>query len=307
VDKITLSSWSSYPEVFALGHKAIVGILDDDVLVEEKIDGSQFSFGLIDGILRVRSKSVEMGLESPESMFEKAVNAVVQIKDLLHPEWTYRAEYLSKPKHNVLAYSRVPKNHLIIFDINDGHESYLLYEDKKKEAERIGFEVVPRLYSGRHFDISQLETLLETESVLGGTTIEGIVVKNYFRFGRDKKVLMGKFVSEKFKEKHTKEWRSSNPSGKDVVGLLIESLRTEARWEKAIQHLREQGQLENSPKDIGKLLKEIQQDVWKEEYDYIVERLISFAKPKIDRGIVSGFPEFYKKRLIESMFEVGNE
>ena len=45
------TSWHSYPQIYNLGHKAIAGIFDDDVLIEEKIDGSQFSFGRGDALV----------------------------------------------------------------------------------------------------------------------------------------------------------------------------------------------------------------------------------------------------------------
>jgi len=42
----------SYPSVYAIGHKAIEEIFLGPVLIEEKIDGSQFSWGIIDGELQ---------------------------------------------------------------------------------------------------------------------------------------------------------------------------------------------------------------------------------------------------------------
>lgn len=36
----------SYPSIYAIGHKELDELFDDPVLVEEKVDGSQFSFSL---------------------------------------------------------------------------------------------------------------------------------------------------------------------------------------------------------------------------------------------------------------------
>ena len=41
-----LNQISSYPKIYSLGHAAILDLLDGRVIVEEKVDGSQFSFGL---------------------------------------------------------------------------------------------------------------------------------------------------------------------------------------------------------------------------------------------------------------------
>jgi hypothetical protein len=52
-----MSSWHSYPSIYNLGHRALTDLFSGGlVLVQEKVDGSQFSFGLIDGVVRFRSK-----------------------------------------------------------------------------------------------------------------------------------------------------------------------------------------------------------------------------------------------------------
>ena len=187
-EQVATDSWHAYPSVFALGHRAISELFDDAVIVEEKIDGSQFSFGVIAGVLRARSKGQEILLDGPiEGMFERAIEVVRELSPLLHPEWTYRAEYLSKPAHNALAYERVPARHLIVFDVNTDHERYLSYEDKATEADRLGLEVVPLLGAGIYSTPGEIAGLLTRQSALGGQLVEGVVVKNYARFGADKK------------------------------------------------------------------------------------------------------------------------
>src|SRR5438445_2697648 len=117
-----MSEIHSYPKVWALGHGACQGILDDPVRVQEKIDGSQFSFmkeGA--GVVHYRSKSAVVRPEDP-GMFAKAVVAVREVEHLLVPLWTYRGEFLMKPKHNVLAYERTPRGNVILFDINMDQE-----------------------------------------------------------------------------------------------------------------------------------------------------------------------------------------
>lgn len=68
----------SYPKVYNLGHKAIVELFDDEVTVEEKIDGSQFSFGLVKGEdnkykLQCRSHHQIIDMSNVPKMFGKAV------------------------------------------------------------------------------------------------------------------------------------------------------------------------------------------------------------------------------------------
>lgn len=292
----------SYASIYALGHAAIKELFLDPVVIEEKIDGSQFSFGVYNGELSCRSKGKDQSPDYPDKMFSKGIEAVRKVEKLLQPNCTYRAEYLATPKHNTLAYDRTPKNHLIIFDIDTGLEDYMSFKERQAEAERLGFETVPVLKTGNFETCESLLTLLETPSCLGNTNIEGIVIKNYYRFGRDKKPLMGKYVSEKFKEKHEKDWKGRHESGTSIKFIIGQSLCTEARWHKSIQHLRESGQLTNSPKDIGSLLKEISKDVLKECEDEIKDALFKWAWKDISRMLTRGFPEWYKEQLAKKQF-----
>ena len=303
---------NSYATVFQLGHKMIADIFSSPVVLEEKIDGSSFSFGIIDGELQCRSKGKQLILDAPEKMFTKAVATAQELSSLLHPGWVYRSEFLEKPKHNVLAYERVPLKNVIIFDIDTGGENYLTPQEKMDEAHRLGLECVTAFYSGMVESMDQFMQLLETVSRLGGTRIEGLVVKNYNVFTAEKKIALGKYVSERFKEVAGGEWRRANPTDADITNQLIIRYRTPARWEKAVQHLRERGELEESPRDIGKLIHEVPDDVLRECEQDIRDRLFAHFWPKIRRGVTVGLPEFYKEELAKKAFsdnleEVTNE
>lgn len=296
----TFSSWHSYPKIFALGHRALSELLLDPVEITEKVDGSFIGFGLYDGEYKVRSKGAILNLVAPEKMFKNGTDVIQTLP--LTPNWMYCGEYLKTPKHNSLVYDRTPAKHIILFNIKRGDEEYLTYDEMCTEADRIGLEVVPRIYNGSIDNIDTFRSMLNTVSVLGGQKIEGVVVKNYSRFGLDKKVLMGKFVSEEFKEVHAKEWKDANPKSGDIVNRLIEQFKTPARWNKAVQHLKESGQLEGSPKDIGLLIKEVQSDVVAECEDDIKTVLYNWAIPNIRRGVTGGLPEWYKDKLLAEQF-----
>jgi hypothetical protein len=295
----------SYSSIFALGHREVADLLSGPVLVEEKVDGSQITFGVIDGDLCIRSKGAELFANNPEGMFANGVRAIVAIADRLTPGLHYRGEYLQKPKHNTLAYDRTPTNHIVIYDVDDGVSVFLSPEEKTAEAARLGFDIIPEVYRG--VIESPLETLpkmIERTSYLGGQQVEGVVIKplGYDIFGRDKKVLMAKFVREDFKEMNNKNFRSENPKQNDIVQLLGQSLRTDARWDKAVIHLRERGVIEGSPRDIGLILKEVPLDIEKECADEIKERLYKWAWPQIKRIACAGIPEWYKARLLAEQY-----
>lgn len=108
-------------------------------------------------------------------------------------------------------------------------------------------------------------------------------------------------MREEFKETHAEEWGTI--SGKNWFDKLEESVRAEARWQKAIQHLRDKGEITESVQDIGKLLAEIERDFVKEEKERIQTMLWREQSPALLREIKRGFPEWYKEWLAKRGFE----
>ena len=298
----------NYPSVFTLGHKAIRDLLDGIVVVQEKIDGSQFSFGSVDGLLQCRSKRTIIDVDAPDKLFAAAVTTVKKLFDdhRLVSGWTYRGEVLSKPKHNTLAYSRVPIGNVILFDVDTGMENYVLPAQLACISMDLELEVVSTLFVGQLESLAQLSAFLERDSRLGGVKVEGVVIKNYNRFGVDKKCLMGKLVSAEFQEKHQRDWHERNPAGTDIVEEIGACLAVEARWQKAVQHVREAGNLVDGPQDIGLLIRAVHEDIEKEETDWIKVRLYEHVSKKIKGRATNGLPEWYKRRLAEQGFSAAS-
>ena len=296
-----MTSWHSYPKIYNVGHAYVQNIFDGPVVIEEKLDGSQFSFGVFDGQIKVRSRGREFDVEAPDSLFERAAASVKALAPMLTDGWTYRGEYLGSQKHNILKYGSVPAGNIVLFDVSTGESAWLTHQQKVAEAERLGLLHTPVLFSGVVDDDTDYEEFLrrlcDRESVLGGVQMEGVVIKNYALLGPDKKTLMAKYVRESFREAHKDGWKKSNPTVNDVLASIIEDHRTEARWAKAMQRLKEAGALEGSPRDIGGLIKEAQRDTIEECKDEIMQRFWCWAKPQIERGVVRGLPEWYRSQL----------
>lgn len=320
----------SYPSIFNLGHRGVRDILCGPVVVQEKVDGSQFSFQVqnkrvsheagellgaltSENVLVMKSKGAQVFSDTTDKLFKPAVETVLRLfgEGKLVPGWTYRGEVLAKPKHNTLAYDRVPTGNIILFDIDRGEEDYLPYGDPEKfdqvsavtkEAASLGLECVPTLYEGVVASLEQVHAFLDRVSVLGGAKIEGVVIKAYGTYGLDKKTLMAKYVSEAFKEVHGADWKSRNPGRADILEQIVERYKMPARWQKAVQHLREAGTLQDAVQDIGPLMKEVPVDVEKECKDEIIEALWTHFWPQIKRGITAGLPQWYKDELAKTAF-----
>jgi hypothetical protein len=306
-----MTSWHSPGSLFNVGHRMTLPLFDGRlVTIQEKVDGSFFAFGVFDGVLKCRSRNNEINVDAPETMFKAAVETAKALAPKLVDGWTYRGEYLQKPRHNGLAYNRVPKQHVILFDIATGEEDFAPYLALQAAGEYLGLEVVPEYYIGPLSDPGQLKHYLDKESILGGQLIEGVVIKpvEQVLFTTENKRVVGKYVSEAFREVQKGTWKQDNPGKSEILDEIGSTLGTPARWQKAILRLREAGVYTGTPADIGPLIKSIQSDVVKEEKDDIAQKLFSWAwKKQLSRDCTKGFPEWYKAKLVEEAFETTNE
>jgi len=295
----------SYPKIIPLvGKYADLVTNGDEIEITEKVDGSMFAFGRSpEGELFFRSKGQQIDERAPPNMFAPAVEHILTVADRIPNDTAFYGETLQKPRHNTLAYSRVPLNHLALFGVFDfertrgeSHEVLTGY------ANTLGVDVVPLIYRGPMDSIANIPALMQKESFLGGQLIEGVVLKDYarpFEFaGMIMPITVLKYVSEAFKEKH-----SNNPDWKPQGDALEEVLNQyrkgqEARWTKAIQHRKEAGLYLGEPKDIGPLMKEIWDDVLVEEKENFKEELFHIYKKRLAHAAQGNFPQWFKSQYL---------
>jgi hypothetical protein len=302
-----------YQKIRALGHRTIANIWNGEVEITEKVDGSQYrwwrgQFGVADGGFCHGTKRTQLHLVDggvKDKLFNPVVRHMEEHAHKLPPSIDcIFGETLAKPKHNTLKYAQVPKGHLALWGGYDGsNDHWLTHAQLTNLADDLGVDVVPLIAVRKDagaITLDVLDELLDQESYLGGTKIEGLVFKNYEQDNQigDEYIpfLAGKYVSEKFKEKMGQKSRKSH----DPLGDYFDSFRTEARWLKAVQHLRESGTLTLSPKDIGPLMQELHKDLVEEHKEEVMEWLYNKHLREHKRRVCWGFPEFYKKWLVEN-------
>lgn len=306
----------SYPKVLTIGTRGTERLLEGPVVVQEKIDGSQFRIGIMgDGSLEFASHHQPV-YPGAAGMFEPVVQHVLSRREWIAPLITggtgahtnlyVYGEYLAKPKQNTLCYERAPLGYLVLFDyVLDGYPMTRLSSfGLAMLADALDCEMVQNLHEGRATMADLDRFLTDAKPMLGGPMVEGVVVKNYaenIQLGGQVFPLFCKHVSTAFKERHAK-----NPeyeSGKTKMQRYYDTFCTEARWVKAVQHMREAGTLQDAPQDIGPLMKEIATDLEAEEADNIREALYQMHRKDIVRAAQRGFAEWYKARLAERIGE----
>lgn len=283
----------SYPKVEAFGSRNVREVLHDYVFVQEKLDGSQFRFiKHEDGVVRFFSRGGQKTLETADALFRPSMEAVLAVAEKLVTEVMYVGEALAKPKHNILAYEKTPEGHVVLFDIwSFPAEGYWTPSEVQTEAARLGFLPVPILAEGPEFSHDDLMKLVSGSSVLGGCPREGIVIKNYAR------EQFAKIVAAEFQEVSGRKLRKPKAEGDSYALQLSRKYAPEARMLKAVQRLRDEGKLLEDPKDIGPLIKSVQQDVLDECREEIMNELFEKEWGKICKEIAPRTAWWYKERL----------
>ena len=236
---------------------------------------------------------------------------VNSVSDCMPIGMYFYSETLCRPKHNIIEYDKVPENHIAVFGVyNADKQVFLNYSGTKMLADQLEVDTVPLIVEGAYgfsdqkpMPIDVIKDLLERESYLGGSKIEGIVVRDVKKaveyMGLLFPMAIGKYVSEAFKEKHDKGWK--NKGSKNTWLEFMEIYRNENRWMKAFQHLRDEGLIENEPRDIGKLIIEAQEDITNECKAEILDWLWKIYGKQLLRHSIKGLPEWYKEKLLTDL------
>lgn len=305
-----------YIKVQHLGDRLISDLLDGAVVMEEKVDGSQFRIRITQDGIQCGSKGVDFTDAETDKNFKLGVEAANKnFVDITMPEGgviDIFAEYLQSPHHNTLSYERIPANHLMIFDVIQENRDGSLYfyppAAKREFSLKHGFEPIPTLFEGSGTELTQekINEVLKGTSALGKESIEGVVIKNYNKFYDPIKFpyyqgmfKAGKYVRAEFTERNKTEWNAK----KGGIEQLLESLTVPARWVKAVQHLKDSGQLAENMTDMCLLIPEITRDFEEEEKENIKDLLWGIYRKQIIHAVQRGFPEWYKQRLLGQQFE----
>jgi len=247
----------------------------------------------------------------PDKMFDLAIeqakkalaNSNYEKIDCKHLCFIF--EYCKTPRQNTLKYDRVPKNNLMLLDVFVNKKPDWQLRDIMAIA--LDFETPQIIYEGDAKPSQEMfDEWLKTQSSLGGTTIEGVVIKNYNQqmvFAGRSQPMFAKFVREEFKELNKQNWGDGIP----MMERLFSPFAKEPRWEKVIQHAREEGKLLNQPKDIGFLLPEIEKD-FEEECEHLIKNaLYGEYRREFLKRMTNGFAQFYKQKLLDSQLKEKGE
>lgn len=252
--------------------------LEDTIVIQEKVDGSNFSIRVEDGEVSTYSISERL---CPNNTLRGAYNWVQsqnlqKIKGILGEDFILYGEWVTP--HAV----KYPVNNVAYFyDVwSISRQCYLDWEVSKVLVEKLGFTFVPVFYCGNFQSWEHIYSFIG-KSELGATIGEGIVVKNMSHRldvnGRFPYYV--KLVSNEFAEvKKTDEMDFSGINARVRNQKLVDTIITEQRIDKLLRKMVDTGDISEgySEADKAKALKligtAVYRDCTKEEPE-IVEQV----------------------------------
>lgn len=278
--------FKKYQHIERFGNTGVDGIELGTTYVFPKIDGTNGSVWLDNGILKAGSRNRELSIEKDNAGFYKWVLGNDKIKKYLIDNPTHRLYGEWLVPHSLKTYRNDKWKNFYIFDIITDDEEYIPYEIYSEKLEKYELDYIPVLckYKNGNYDkfINQLKQ--NTYLIKDGEGIgEGVVIKNYEFYNKYKRQIWAKIVGTEFKEKHRQNFDSNIIELEMLEEKIVNEFLTETFIEKEYSKLCIDGW---SNKKIPMLLGVIWHEFIIEETWNIIKK---YKNPKIDYKILQRF------------------
>ena len=291
--------FTKYNKIKVVGdseNKDIFSEPDDEIVIEEKIDGSNFRFMIHKGniIFGSRTQTLSPDIEHNGKSFERCINHVQECFNNLD-------EDIKKNSEGKIFYGENCVKHTMSYDWNKipiflgfdilsvQSNQFLSYKNKKNLFDSWNLSTVPLIKISKVKEIIKIDDSIVPESKYYSPSTddkhaEGIVFKNY-----DKQIF-AKYIREKFKEKNRKVFGGNKKYAKTDDEYFSLYYCTNARIDKCIFKLiNEDKKLDMTL--MGDLLNMVYRDIWEENWEEI-----AFSKKTIN---LSNFKKLISKRCLE--------
>lgn len=290
--KTLFGGWlTRYQHVERLGNQECDGILNGEVIVQEKLDGANLTICRdpeTGSVVVCTRNQVVLGPEC-EKDFQGAAEYAksnAAINHLLHSEegrwWILRGEWLVR--HSI-AYPTDVQRKFYLFDVEqwnvdqDGESMSYLHPDVWQPVARShGILIAPEVCRVLNPTVEQLGEMATGDSLLApGVPREGVVIKNYSFVNCFGRTAWGKLVCSDFKAKHRAVFGATR---NDTWDERFAALATPEFVLKTIHSIEDALERRLVISDMPRVL----ETVWR---DLVTEEIYNFSKKH--RGLVIDF------------------
>ena len=296
--------FKKYQHIERFGTDEVQGIELGISYVFPKIDGTNGSVWLEDGVVKAGSRTRELTLEKDNQMFYAYIWSDTRIANFLNefPEYRLFGEWLVP--HSLKTYKEKAWRKFYIFDvaIDKGDElEYLSYENYKDKLEKHGLDYIPCIAKIKNGSYENFCNWLDKNNFLiedGKGYGEGLVIKNYDFYNKFKRQTWAKIVTSEFKEQHAKVMGATEVNGSKLVEEEIaEKYCTKALCEKVYEKIKEESGWQS--KLIPRLLQTVYYEIINEETWHFIKE---FKNPTINFRTLNFFITNKTKEHLSQLF-----
>lgn len=290
-----MSDYKTYHKIHRLGKEETDGILDAEVVVQEKVDGANISIFLHEGVIRCGTRTRMLPDDDSFNGFNEAVKANEILADFfkLNPEVILHGEWLVK---HTITYPDQAYRKIYLFDIyNKLDKTFSDQETVSRIAKNLGFEYPFIFAEGK---------LTETEikEFVGKSTIapagEGVVVKNINFINKFGDLVYAKIVHEKFKESNAIVFGGNNKHSETYWEMyVVNKYCTTGRVQKIMQKIQAETPKRLDMEHTSQVIGTCYHDMITEEAWEIVQKVPTLDFKKLRTLSSKKFIQIYKDIL----------
>lgn len=283
----------AYEKIHRIGKDEVEGILDVEVIIQEKVDGANASVWMNEGVLNCGSRTRNLTqVGDGFNGFVEYATSHEGIKKYLEENPTHRmyGEWLVR---HTISYNELNYKHFYLFDIHDG-EKFLPQSYVQSVAEEYGIKYATIFGQGK-FTVADIDEIAGKSEL--GVKGEGVVVKPIEPFiNRFGNAVYAKYVTAEFKEDNAVMFGGNNKDS-EYYGeqYIVNKYMTLARVQKICHKLES---------EVGKLdMKHIPRVMSMCYYDMITEDLWEAIKTvrKIDFNSLKRISDKKSKQIYQDI------
>lgn len=294
-----MSDYKTYPKIHRLGKEETDGLLDYEVVVQEKVDGANISIFQLDGKLRCGTRTRMLPEDESFNGFQEAVQSNLNLAMYFsrNPNHILYGEWLVK---HTITYPDEAYRKIYLFDIYDKvNDVWLPQEDVKAEAEFLGLEY-PHVFMVGKVTEEQVNEFVGKSAIAPAG--EGVVLKfaNFVnKFGDH---AYAKVVHQNFKESNAIVFGGNNKHSETYWEMyVVNKYCTVGRVKKIMQKIQSETEHRLDLEDIPRVTGSCYHDMITEEIWEIVKKVPMLDFRQLKRLSTKKFVQIYKDILNNSL------
>lgn len=299
-----MSEYRKYPKIHRLGKEETDGLLEYDVVVQEKVDGANVSIFLHEDKVRCGTRTRMLPEDESFNGFQEAVKSNQAIETwlrqnddhILHGEWLV--------KHTV-TYPKEAYRKIYLFDIYDKTENRFYSQESVQEvASILGLEY-PHIFAVGKLTEEQIKEFVGKSNI--APSGEGVVLKAVGFVNKFGEHAYAKLVTEHFKESSAIVFGGNNKHSDTYWEIYVmNKYCTVARVQKIMQKLQAETERRLDMEHTSRIAGTCYHDLITEEIWEIVKKVPALDFRKLRTVCHKKFIQIYHDILNNSLSVADN-